>query len=64
MKRILHNISNTINTLKLMSNPEVQKYIQTKFNTSHNFNHSKQMDYKSGKKDLFFHKHFIVQVVH
>ncbi|MFS8159606.1 MAG: hypothetical protein ACMG6E_05235 [Candidatus Roizmanbacteria bacterium] len=55
MKHIIATISNTFSTFKFMMNPEIMKTVQT-------MKEEKQVTTFS-KKDVLYHKHYMIQII-
>ncbi|OGK21905.1 hypothetical protein A3C23_00985 [Candidatus Roizmanbacteria bacterium RIFCSPHIGHO2_02_FULL_37_13b] len=60
MKKIASTISNTYKALKLLSDPKMIDILYHQITLQQKNQEIKTL---SGKKDLFFHKHFIIQVI-
>lgn len=62
MKKFLSTVSNTYKVIQLLSNPQVQTFIAKNINAVSE-NHKKPAKQKLGRRDVYYHKHFMVQVV-
>lgn len=62
MKTFVHNLTNAFKTIKLLSNPEVSAYLEAYLQKAEN---TKTMPHdKLAKNSVYYHKHYLVQVVH
>lgn len=60
MKTFLNTLSNTYKAVRLLSNPTVGAYLEAQLREKKVPSHKGET---FGKKDAFFHKHYIVHVV-
>lgn len=62
MKSLVHNLTNAFRTIKLLSNPEVSAYLES---YSQRAEKTKAMPHdKLAKNSVYYHKHYLVQIVH
>ena len=59
MKALMDTLSNTYRAVRLLSNPEVGAYLETQFQKKP----TEESQEPFGKKNAFYHKHYIVHVL-
>lgn len=61
MKTLISTITNTYKAVRLLSNPDVEAYLQKQLKDTKSTTRSDSEAF--GTKNAFYHKHYIVQVL-